>query len=72
MNFAQSLVKYCKHHTIPSTLVSDHGTHIKNDLVEGLITLLGTNHKFTFAYFKEKNGLLERVYKKVLRHMRNI
>jgi hypothetical protein len=72
INFAKSLIKYCGHHPIPSTLVSDNGTQFKNDLIEGLTTLLGTNHKFTFAYSKEENGLVERVNKEVMRHMRNI
>ena len=70
INFAKSLIKYCGHHLIPSTLVSDNGIQFKNHLIGGLTTLLGTNHKFTFAYSKEENGSVERINKEVMCHMR--
>ena len=60
------------HHPCPSQLVTDNGTQFKNELTEALNTLLGLNHKFTFPYSKEENGLVERVNKEVMRHMRNI
>ena len=54
---------------ILSRFVSDNVNQFKNDLIEGLTTLLGTNDKFTFAYSKEENGLVELVDKKVMRNI---
>ena len=53
VGFAKALIKYCGHHPIPSTLVTDNGTQFKNELSEAFTTLLGTNHKFTFAYSRK-------------------
>ena len=72
LNYAKALIKYLGHHPCPSQLVTDNGTQFKNELTEALNTLLGINHKFTFPYSKEENGLVERVNKEVMRHMRNI
>ena len=72
LNYAKALIKYLGHHPCPSQLVTDNGTQFKNELTEALNTLLGLNHKFTFPYSKEENGLVERVNKEVMRHMRNI
>ena len=52
--------------------MTDNETQFKNELTEALNTLLGLNHKFTFRNSKEENGLVERVNKEVIRHMRNI
>jgi len=72
LNYAKALIKYLGHHPCPSQIVTDNGTQFKNELISALDALLGVNHKFTFAYSKEENGLVERVNKEVMRHMRNI
>ena len=72
LHYAKALIKYLGHHLGPSVITTDNGTQFKNELITALTTLLGTDHKFTFAYSKEENGLVERVNKEVMRHMRNI
>ena len=44
----------------PSILLSDQGTHFKNDLIENLCHQLGIRHKYSSTYYPQTNGLTER------------
>jgi transposase InsO family protein len=72
MSFAKAFIKYLKDRPNPSQIVTDNGPQFKNELTSALTDLLGSEHVFTFAYSKQENGLVERVNKEVMRHMRNI
>ncbi len=54
----------------PRERVSDRGPCY--DILESLLSLLGTNHQLTLAYSKEKNGMVERANKEIMKHLRNI
>jgi hypothetical protein len=56
----------------PKELVSDRGPCFVNDILDSLLTLLGTDHQLTLAYSKEENGMVERANKEIMRHLRNI
>jgi len=51
-------------------LVSDQGSHFKNNLIDGLTSELKSNHHFTTAYSPWANGSVERVCREVLRACR--
>ena len=44
----------------PKELLTDRGSHFKNDLIENLVNLFKIKHKFTSAYHPQTNGLTER------------
>ena len=56
----------------PSQILTDNGTQFVNELVEELFKVFGVQHMTILAYFKEKNAIVERANKEVLRHLRNI
>ena len=45
---------------VPSHIITDQGTHFRNDLVSSLTTTLGCEHTFVTAYHPEFNGQVER------------
>ena len=51
-------------------LVSDQGSHFKNELIEKLADELRSQHHFTTAYSPWANGTVERVCREVLRACR--
>ena len=51
----------------PRILISDQGTHFKNQLFEQITHMAGVEHKFTTAYVPWSNGSVERANKEVLR-----
>ena len=44
----------------PTVLLSDQGTHFRNDLVDNLCHHLGIKHKYSSTYHPQTNGLTER------------
>jgi len=72
MSFAKAFIKYLKDRPNPSQIMTDNKPQFKNDLTSALTDLLGSEHVFKFAYSKQENGLVERVNKEVMRHMRTI
>ena len=49
---------------------TDNGPAFANDLLKGVMNLLGSTNEFTTAYSSEENGIVERANKEVLRHLR--
>jgi hypothetical protein len=50
-------------HGCPKVIVSDRGTHFKNELVEGLTKKFEIRHNFATPYHPKTNGLVERFNK---------
>jgi len=48
-------------------LISDQGSHFKNNLIKELVSELRTKHHFTTAYSPWANGSVERICREVLR-----
>jgi hypothetical protein len=69
---AQAIFQWIGIFGIPSSIVSDNGTQYRNSLIQTLCKLAQIDHKFTHAYSKEENAIVERANKEVMRHLRAI
>jgi transposase InsO family protein len=56
----------------PEVVHTDHGTAFHNELVDELLRMSGTEQSLTTAYSSEENGIVERAYQEVLRHLNAI
>ena len=50
---------FCKY-GIPAIILSDQGSHFKNQLMENIQHLIGYNHIFSTPYHPQTNGIVER------------
>lgn len=50
----------CKHGT-PAVILSDNGSHFKNQIMNTLYTRFGVDKRWTSTYHPQSNGLVERV-----------
>ena len=50
---------FCKY-GIPSGILSDQGSHFRNQLMENIALLIGYNHIFSTPYHPQTNGIVER------------
>ncbi|CAF4378294.1 unnamed protein product, partial [Rotaria sp. Silwood2] len=58
---AQALFKeYICRYGVPKSILSDQGTHFKNQLMEAMAKLIGYNHIFSSVYHPQTNGMVER------------
>ncbi|CAF2977846.1 unnamed protein product, partial [Rotaria sp. Silwood2] len=58
---AQTLFNnYICQYGVPSAILSDQGTHFKNQLMESMAKLIGYNHIFSCVYHPQTNGMVER------------
>jgi len=69
---ADALIQFTGRFQTPVRITTDSGSNFKSILMDGLMTRLGADHQLTKAYSKEQNGLVERVNKEVLSHLRTI
>ena len=69
---ADAILDFCGRYVTPLHIITDCGANFKSDLMASLMERLGTNHFLTDPYSKEMNGIVERVNKEVLRHLRAI
>lgn len=69
---AIALLQHFGRYGVPSTLVSDNGSQFVNERIAAINKLVDTEHKFTIAYSKEENGMVERANKEVMRHLRGM
>jgi hypothetical protein len=51
---------YICRYGVPKSILSDQGTHFKNQLMEAMAKLIGCNHIFSSVYHPQTNGLVER------------
>jgi Integrase zinc binding domain/Integrase core domain len=47
-------------HGCPQRIISDRGTHFKNNVIKELVAKLGTRHQLSTPYHPQTNGLVER------------
>ena len=69
---APALLQFVSTYGQPSQILSDNGPQYVNQLIQELTNMIGIEHVLTMAYSSEENGLVERVNKEVMRHIRNI
>ena len=60
---AQELFKYISIFGPPKEILSDQGREFLNEMVDTMLTLIGTDHRVTSAYHPRTNGLTERFNK---------
>jgi len=69
---ADALIQFTGRFQTPVRITTDSGPNFKSTLMSGLMTRLGADHQLTKAYSKEQNGLVERVNREVVRHLKAI
>ena len=69
---AHALFQRTGRYGIPTTLVSDGGSQFINSIISQFLELIGTDHHITLAYSKQENGIVERINKEILRHLKAI
>ena len=71
-NAADAIIEWASTFTVPKGLMSDGGSHFKNDTVKRVAKGLKTPHHFTLPYTPWSNGGVERLGKEVLRTFRAV
>jgi transposase InsO family protein len=56
----------------PSQLLSDRGSHFVNEVITEFTSLVGTQQCLTLAYSSQQTSIVERVNKKINRHIRSL
>jgi transposase InsO family protein len=69
---ADALIQFTGRFQTPTRFTTDSGSNFGSTLVEGLMQRLGADHQLTKAYSKEQNGIVERVNREVLGHLKAI
>ena len=69
---ADALIQFTGRFQTPVRFTTDSGSNFKSNLMDGLMTRLGADHQLTKAYSKEQNGLVERVNREVISHLKAI
>ena len=54
----------------PDVIHNDQGPAFRNELISELSRLSQVEHSFAISYSKEENGLVDRAYQEVMRHLR--
>ena len=67
---AHAIMEWCALHGTPKYMVSDQGTHFKNETLEIMSALMKVEQQFIVAYSPWKNGTVERVNRDVLQLLR--
>ena len=69
---ARSLLSHVSIFGVPDDLITDKGPAFTSDVFKDLMLLLGTAHQKTLTGSKEEAGIVERLNKEVMRHLRNL
>ena len=69
---ARSLLGHVSIFGVPDDLVTDKGPAFTSDVFKDLTLLLGKAHQKTLTGSKEEAGVVERLNKEVMRHLRNL
>jgi hypothetical protein len=67
---ADVLLQYCGRFGFADEMVTDWGPEFHNNIVDALCLLCGVDRIYSLAYNKQHNGIVERVNKEILRHLR--
>ena len=63
---AKALMQWCSDYGTPKYLVSDQGSHFKNETIQLMTEMRQVEHQFIVAYSPWKNGTVERVNRDIL------
>jgi len=69
---ADAIIQIIGRYGKPCGIQSDNGTQFVNQIIDQLNKLLDIEHSKTHAYSHEENGIVERVNREVMRHLRDI
>jgi hypothetical protein len=69
---ARTLTSHVSIFGVPDDLITDKGPAFTSDVFRDLMLLLGTAHQKTLTGSKEEAGIVERLNKEVMRHLRNL
>jgi hypothetical protein len=69
---ANALLQWISNFSAPCYILSDNGSQFVNQIIDELVTLVGSEHQLTLAYSHEENGIVERANKTVMQHLRAI
>lgn len=67
---AKGLLEWTSRYGVPKRIRSDKGSHFMANMMKEFTLLLGVKHVVSIPYHHESNGIVERVNKEVLRHIR--
>lgn len=70
VSILQALLKYCTHHGIPITIVTDNGTEFTNQLFAEFTRLHKIIHHRVLPHSPNDNGNVERFHSTLLEHLR--
>lgn len=70
LSVIQALLKFCTHHGLPLTIVSDQGPEFTNQLFSEFTRLHKIQHHKTLANSPNENGIVERFHSTILEHLR--
>lgn len=70
VSILQALLKFCSHHSVPMTIVTDNGTEFTNQLFSEFTRLHKINHHRILAHSPNDNGNIERFHSTILEHLR--
>ena len=70
VSILQALLRYCSHHGVPLTIITDNGTEFTNQLFAEFVRLYKINHHRILAHSPNDNGNIERFHSTLLEHLR--
>lgn len=70
VSILQALLRFCSHHGLPLTIVSDNGTEFTNQLFNEFVNLHRITHHKTLPHAPNDNGIVERFHSTLLEHLR--
>lgn len=70
--FAEAFLAVVGRHGFPKSIRSDNGPQFAAKMTDQLLQLLQVDHQFTLPYRPQSNGLVERVNREVMRHLRTL
>jgi len=69
---ADALIQFTGRFRTPVQFTTDSGANFKSKIISGLTKKLGVEHNLTKAYSKQQNGMVERVNREILEHLRGL
>lgn len=70
LSVVQALLKFCTHHGVPITIVTDQGPEFTNQLFLEFTRLHKIQHHKVLAHSPNDNGIVERFHSTILEHLR--
>lgn len=70
VSVVQALLKFCTHHGLPYTVVTDNGPEFTNQLIAEFMKLHKIQHHKIAPHTPNENGIVERFHSTILEHLR--